>query len=153
MNKIQKLIIFMLLFAYINSTCNSNLDEETGYTVLDQLDELGEFSYSDNTASASECKKREISNYEKQELMAYKCCYIKCNCRVSDIFDDDEEGDSKDTKDKYYNIKACTSVNSLIYKNIKEYVKAAKQMCSEYKLDCFSSYLKLTFLSFIIILL
>ena len=83
MNKIQKLIIFMLLFAYINSTCNSNLDEESGNTVLDQLSLLGEFTYSDNTASASECKKRAISDYERKELMAYKCCYIKCNCKVN----------------------------------------------------------------------
>ena len=151
MNQIQKLIIFMILFGYIHSTCNSKIDEENGETVLEILEDLGEFSFSDPSASASECKKREISAIEKKEMDAYKCCYIKCNCKVSDFYDEEDEKDDKNLK--YYNIKACTTVSSLIYKNIKDYVKAAKTMCSEYKLDCFSSYLKLMFVSFISIFL
>ena len=153
MNQIQKLIIFMLLFEYINTTCNSQLDEENGETVMDQLGELGEYSYSDPNASTSKCKKREISSYEKQDLEAYKCCYIKAKCKVSNFFDEEDEEDITNLKDKYYNVKACTTVSSLIYKNLKEYVKLAKAMCSEYKIDCFSSYLKLMFISFISILL
>lgn len=148
MNQIKKLMILMLSFAYINCTCNSQLDQNYSSSILDFASENDEdFNYIDNKASKSECKKREISTFEKETLNAYKCCYADIDCDLNDFLDDDEEGISK------IKMQACTTIDSSTYKNLKSLVDLEKKICKKYSINCSSSYLKIIFISFIILLL
>ena len=179
MKKFQKIFIFMILISYINSTCTSKykgigLDDITIPTLpsdidneadwkskhspkpnkADDDDDENEFSglldsledmdgnWIDDSASAGNCKDRQLNDWEK--LFSEKCCYIKGKCQIED----------KESKKKIsIEIKACRTVDNDTYNNIDEFTNDAKDYCDDFKVDCYSSYLILVFLSFIIILL
>lgn len=148
MNIIQKLIIIMLLFTYVNSTCNSVLDNYTR-TILDMEDYEDDYTYFDDSASKKNCPKREFSNIEKDDMLAYKCCYLRANCKFKFDLDDDDIGN----EEYIYNVKACITVDKTSYGMKDKIRKFYEDDCDTYEFECSSSYLKLMLISLIIILL
>ena len=138
----------MILFIYINSTCNSQIEENPKKSIFYMLEERRELFITDNDASKKKCKKRDISEYEKEELLAYKCCYLVVNCN----FKNEQAGDGEN-EEYNFDVKACTSVDKFTYTHPDYFVWNSKDLCNTYELQCYSSYLKLMFITFIIILL
>ena len=138
----------MILFICINSTCNSQIEENPKKSVFYMLEEKRELIYTDNDASKKNCKKRKISEYEKEELLAYKCCYLIVNCNFTNVHNNDGENEEYN-----FDVKACTSVDRFTFIRPDYFVWNSLGLCNNYELQCYSSYLKLMFITFIIILL
>ena len=143
----------MLLFAYTNSTCNSQVDEKSTKSLFFLLDDKKQLNYIDNDASEKNCIYREISIYEKVEQLAFKCCYLKINCKFKDDLDNDGEDEEYN-----YDVQACTTIDGFTYTHPDFFKWTSKDLCDTYELHCYSSYnepnyLKLIFISFIIIFL
>ena len=177
MKKFQKIFIFMILLSYINSTCMSKYkgisflditiptipnipsdfnfeeylkskqspkpnkaDSDDNFDMIDFLEEL-EGNWIDDSASSGNCHDRQFSDWEKQFYV--KCCYARGKCKI-----EVEEG-----KTIVSELEVCVPITNQTYNDIDNYIKDGKEQCDDYKFDCYSSYLKLVFLSFIIILL
>ena len=144
MKNYQKILIFMILLSYINSKCNSVLNENNGETLLDILDFGDNYTFKDNDASTSKCDDRDFSDYEKQKLEPHKCCYVTANCENNDEILDIHEK---------YDVKGCVTVKKSIYNSLGSYNALRKSVCKNYNLECNSSYLKIMLISLILILL
>lgn len=150
MKQFPKIFIFMLMLSYITSTCTSFLEDinissdgifdedyDNHYDDLDILD-----LFIDSSASNSNCHSRQFNEYESY-YNAYKCCYLKGKCTSVD-----DEGEIT-TKE----LSMCASVTQTEYNNIDRIKDEFEIICSSFKINCNSSYLKFGFLSVIIILL
>ena len=144
MKNYQKILIFMILLSYINSKCNSVLNEKNGDTLLDILDFGDNYTFKDNDASTSKCDDRDFSDYEKKNLEPHKCCYVTANCELDDEVLDIHEK---------YDVKGCVTVTKSIYNSLGNYNSVRKSACKNYNLECNSSYLKIMLISLILILL
>ena len=142
------MIIFMLLYIYTNSTCNSIINGQTMKSLFFLLEEKKQLNYTDEGASEEKCIYREISSFEEVEQLAYKCCYLKINCKFKDDLDNDGEDEEYN-----YDVKACTTIDGFTYTHPDFFKWSSKDFCDTYELHCYSSYLKLIFISFVIIFL
>ena len=128
MKILKSIVIFGLLFSVINCRCSSSDGEEDDDS----------FNYVDKTASKKNCPKREFSSDEKEDN-AYKCCYFETECKPLGI------------KTSY---KGCEPVTKTEYDDIKEYIKATKEIgnCNKLNVQCSGNALKkLLYSSFILL--
>ena len=155
MKQFQKIVIFMLLLSYINSSCTSfldqtiknledvqnsnNADDNTKIDPFDLLD-LDDENLTDSNASSGNCHNRQFNT--QFEKGAYRCCFVKGKCK--------EEAD--DGKQVTYDVNLCVALEKDAYDEIKKKSYEKDEDC-EIEYDCNSSYLKLVFLSLIIFLL
>ena len=94
----------------------------------------------DPNASPSSCKQRSFSESEIN-AGAYRCCYVTSKCPNY------YSGGTQETRE-------CEYVTEYEYKNIDSVIKTAKQLgCSNVKIQCISSYLKLGLIYFLLIIL
>ena len=120
------LFVLMLSFKMIITSCSN-----------DDYD----YDYYDPSASSSSCPKR---SFDEDEISynAYKCCYFQSTCPDFDL-----DGDKEETRH-------CAPVTQTEYSQIDQSIKLAKQLgCSNIKVSCRSSYLKLSLIYFILMLI
>ena len=95
----------------------------------------------DPLASSSSCPKRTFDENEIDDN-AYKCCYFHSTCPDVDL-DGQKEGTNH-----------CAPVTKIDYDQIDEAIKIAKGLgCTDVKISCISSYLKLSLIYLILMLI
>ena len=145
MKALKIFLYFGLLISLINCTCvpyfNYTSSAQSIFIYDDEMDII------DSEASVSNCKKRELSEAERNAA-AYKCCYADYSCNFSDEDDDDK---------RYVTYKGCSTVTKELYSNIGKIGDEYKRWCKRFKFDCNGTLLtyfgKILYLTFILLIL
>ena len=139
MKILKKFLILCLIFNIINCSCAAT-EEMNHY-----LDFYDNTSFTDSTASESNCKNKDLDEQEIEEG-GYKCCYYDINCH------------GKNEDDEYISVyyKGCNILMKEEYKKLDDYIKGYKKEmdCNTFKIQCSGtsiSYLgKILYLIFIL---
>ena len=129
--KLNKILIFVLILAYISCTCSNISSPEIGI-----IDIEGGRSIIDPTASKSSCINREFSDLEKQ-ADAYKCCYYNIDCTIKvDKLDPEDREDIDNTRFKQ---QYCTPLTKDFYDSLQNFKNSDLDSlfdCKAFQLEC-----------------
>ena len=83
MKLFKVVLIFIILFSFINSTCISgwNLPDDASNEEYENFFDLFDDEQFDKSASSSECTKRALHSVERSIYKGYKCCFLKKTCK------------------------------------------------------------------------